>query len=307
MPETFFRGQIDAVLIVASWVQRLQRELGISGVSQLWSERPGWYLWLDDAPGAHELELLEAAAVGPPGSSLLRGRFGLKLYPRPDSPVFEQFSAQEQALVQGPLFDEHHTPTFEAQDKIAPHLFQVGLVEMLTTPAAEWALFSLCALDACLCREQGTAGSPATEGELVRRVPGWELSYRLFHRLLCLYAFSTKNPPARVSLVREPGFIQVLAPGREPAAEPYPGCELRSLSVLFCADPARPPRQARELMDQGALEDALFTAFDLDFACGHLHAGELGPAERGMISRDWWRYAGADYKSELASSCGCEH
>lgn len=301
MAETFFRGQIDNILIVASWVERLQREVGITNVSQVWSEHPGWYLWLQGAVGVYGLELVEAAPLDGPDSPLIRGRFAIKLYPRPGQPVFETFSPQERALVQGPLFDHHPTPTFEGQEAIAPHLFQVGLMEMIADPEDDWALFSLSALDAGLARDSDQ------DGALVRRVPGWDLSHQLFRLLLSLYAFSSKNRPARISLVHEPGFCQVLESDQVQAVESNPDSKLRSLSALFCADPAQPPPAARRLMEQAASEDALFTAFDLSFACGHLHTHELGDLARQAISQDWWRYAGVDYKSELASSCGCKH
>ena len=300
MAETFFRSQIDAILIVASWVDRLQKEVGLSNVSQVWSEHPAWYLWLDGAPGAHELELIETGEKDHPDAALLQARFAVKLYPRPGHPVMQGFSVQEQDLAQGPFFDEHHTPTFEGREQIAPQLFQTGMIELTTIEETDWALFTLCALDRCVCRQQDSGQDP------IRDVPGWDLSYDLFTRLLTLYAFSAKKPPARVSLIKEPGFSQVITP-QGVSTQPDPSGQLRSLSVLFCADPSSPPGAAMELMNQAAGDNPLGTVFDLSFSCGHVHADQLGPSEREVLSQQWWHYAGVDYKSELASSCGCEH
>ncbi len=32
---------------------------------------------------------------------------------------------------------------------------------------------------------------------------------------------------------------------------------------------------------------------------------KMVPLGQPLLSEDWWRMAGVDYKSELASSCGC--
>lgn len=46
-------------------------------------------------------------------------------------------------------------------------------------------------------------------GEKDRDVPGFELGYLLFDRLLSLYSFYSKTKPARVFLTRSPGFEYV--------------------------------------------------------------------------------------------------
>ena len=47
------------------------------------------------------------------------------------------------------------------------------------------------------------------KGEIGRSVPGWQLGYPVFDRLLSMYAFYSKTKPVRVRITRSPGFEYV--------------------------------------------------------------------------------------------------
>lgn len=291
---------MDGILIVASWVEQLTKELGLTNVSQIWSDRPGWYLWFKEAPGVYALELAEVERLDPDDPEAMRGRFVLKLYPDPGDPHFGCFSALERELVLGPWFDHLHTPAIEAQHRIAPHLFQIGLLEVTTTEDKDWCLISLAALDRRSVRQ-------ADNDDCLCSVPAWSLAFGLLRPLLGLYAFSSKQRPARIALNREPGFMGMHHADGSVTTEPDPASRLNSLSLLFCPNPARIPPAASQRMAHALAEDPLGMAFDLAFDCGHLHRDHLDEEQIAFLDEAWWKYAGVDYKSHLSSSCGCEH
>jgi hypothetical protein len=49
--DSFFRNKVESLLITASWVEQVQQMLDLKGVSQVWGDRPEWYVWVEDAPG----------------------------------------------------------------------------------------------------------------------------------------------------------------------------------------------------------------------------------------------------------------
>ncbi len=301
--ETFFRLKVDSLLMTASWVERVRTELGLVGVSQVWTEGPAWYLWLEGSPGAYGLELVDASSVDQSGPEVVQGLFTVRYYPSPDEPVFSGFSAQEQALVQGAGFDQSGTPRFEALSGIPPQCFVVGTLQLALQPDAEWALFELSALETC--RYVITPG-PGQPSELARQVPGRSLCYRLFRPLLGLYAFTSRHTPIRARLCQFLGMEQVEADG-EISWRNADGVSLQSLEVLFGSMPGEQPRAARDLLDQSKPSDPARVLLDEVFDCAHYHGPEESFISEPILSPSWWRLAAADYKSELASSCGCEH
>lgn len=301
--ETFFRLKIDSLLMSASWVERLRSELGLVGVSQVWRENPSWYLWLADSAGAYGLELVEASGGDQPGQDIPRALFCIRYYPNPDQPEFSDFSPREQALVLGGGFDESHTPRSEALSEIPPQCFVVGTMELAWQPDGDWALFGLSALKSC--RLLQTPG-PGLAPQLVRSLPGRALCSRLLRPLLGLYAFTSRHTPVRARLCRLPGMEQ-LDSGGEITWREAPGVGLHCLEVLFGGQPGQQPPAARELLRQSAPSDPDQVVLDQVFDCAHYHGPEESFLGEPLLSPSWWRLASADYKSELASSCGCEH
>jgi hypothetical protein len=137
-------------------------------------------------------------------------------------------------------------------------------LEIIVDPENNWAIFTLEGLDACRTRAPGAAGG------LLRDVPGWELAHGLYHRLLGMYAFYAKQPPARAQMTSSPGFEQIQT-GSEVAAGPAPGVKLNTLSVLFCPDPSQPPPVAGALLDNESAQIDARLLFDLSFSCGRFH------------------------------------
>lgn len=286
---------VDALWLSATWVERLRRELGLAGMHQVWGDRPAWYVWTGDAPGAYGLELLHAEGEG----GLARGLLGIKYYPSPGDGLAGAFSAEERQTAAGVRFDKSGTPAFEARDRIPAHLFQVGALEIVGDLERAWCGFGLAALSAC--RRVGP------DGGLLRRPPGWRLSHALFAKLLGLHAYASKHTPVLAAFSQEPGLELAPAPGGGEKARPCALNQAYGLGVLFGPDPGRPPlsREAwRELLPAVSERGH---RWEKAFACRHYHPWEAAVDGRPVLNPQWWRLAQVGYTSALASACGCAH
>ncbi len=298
--ETFLQGHMDGLLVAASWVERLREELGLEGVHQVWGEVPTWYLWLAASPGTYCLEMVHVSQVG---DGLINGSFAVKFYPALDSEFFQDLPPLEKQLRESTLFDASGAPAFETRLDIPADLFTVGVLALTVDPDQEWGLYTITALNAC--RQIGLPGGGEKAETLLGGLPGWELSFTLYHKLLCLHAFHKKHPPVNAQFSVEPGFEKVYTPGVDVLTRPCSANKTLTLSVLFAPDPVNPPAQALELMRGELDENGGRKIVDQHFTCQHFRGWEIGPAGQPVLSEDWWRLAGVDYKSELASSCGC--
>ena len=293
--ETFLSSQINALLLKASWSEGLQRQSGLAMASQKWTENPGWFLWPADPDGAYSLSLDQTGEAA--GGKAARGLFGIRFYPRPESGWFPLFSAEEQELVLGGLFDDTNTPVFEAQDKIPENLFLVGWMEMDLDLDQNWCLCSLSALESCLEYDRR---------ELVRQVPGWKLSHRLYSTLLCLLANHGRMKPVFAHGLREDGFEMVrqkegsLKDRKSPAF-------LYGLSVLMVRPPLGPPPRALKLLADDHERTEAAPIFQSVFSCGHLHGPGPEICGEKALNPKWWSLAGEEFTSHLCSTCGCEH
>ena len=306
--ETQFRLKVDALLMTASWVDRLRRELGLLGASQVWGERPAWYLWLACSPGAYHLEMVDAAGGGEDPSSLARALFSVKFYPSPESGMFNLFSPKERALMLNGCFDHTGTPVFEKLDEIEPHLFTVGSLEMVCHPAQDWMIFSLAALDLCreVKRSQPRPDRAASE-VTVRRAPGWELAYGLFSRLLSLWSFQHKQTPVRIQMTSEKGFETVSGIPEAPSIREAIDLNLQNMWVVFGSGLEIQTQAAFDLLEAELAEPGRRELINQTFNCGHYHHIESQVKQFGAMSESWWHLAQADYKSERCTSCGCDH
>jgi len=287
-------------LVTASWVERLREELGLMGVHQVWGEVPAWYFWLAGSPGAYCLELAETAEGG---GGLISAMFAVKFYPALDSEFFSALPPLERQVRRGRLFDASGAPAFESRREIPSELFTVGVMALDLDPEGDWGLYTITALDTC---RQVRLPSGNGQEMLQGSVPGWRLSFALYHKLLCLHAFHKKQSPVHAQFSFEPGFERVEAPGGEVEVRRCGGNKTLTLAMLFAPDPANPPAQALELMRRD-LDGGNWKTVSQSFACQHFHGWDIAIAGQPVLSEDWWRLAGAGYKSELASTCGCQH
>ena len=307
--ESFFRNKIESVLITASWVEHVQHMLNLKAVSQVWGDKPEWYIWLDHAPGVYALVLEDAETVEGADRTLFMGHFAVKCYPYVDGSIFKAFSPQEQKMVAGDLFDETHTPRSEARERIPENFFAVGSVSIMLDEADTIALLTVDSLDALRLWVQGAMESqmtfPATtdNGYIIRNVPGWQISYPLFDRLIGLFSFNFRHPPVFIGATRSPGFEYFENAEQNLECRPCAATQQLAASLLFLNT-----SRAASLVDTvwreslGPEEKIIFRRYLPPFFDNQLN---LDCRREVPINALWWELANTELKSELTSTCGC--
>jgi hypothetical protein len=310
--ESFFRNQIEGLLIVSSWSERFRADIGFKGVSQVWGGPPAWYLWLADAPGVYHLKLLQAEEEALNNTNLCRAIFVVKCYPYPDNGCFQSFSFLEQKFIQSKFFDGTHTPVFEYREKIPPELFNVATLELTMDHEAHMALFCLETLDVLRSRYADKADQvfPSMgldrqfdKDEIDRDIPGLEIAYPLFDCLMCLYSNAGRQTPLRIRCSKSPGFEFMIHRGKLDIRPSDDITDYR-LRVLYSSADCRQPTDMLAFRT-GLMETGETTLYDRMFPCGHFHKDQ---GERKLpisINEKWWTLAHMQYVSELTSTCGC--
>jgi hypothetical protein len=304
--DSFFRTKIESLLITASWVEQVQKMLGLAGVSQVWSDRPEWYVWTDGAPGVYALVFEQGNLIDTANRSLHIGQFAVKCYPYVTAGVFEAFSPREREMVSSDLFDRTHTPRLETQQEIPEAFFTIGSISLVADAAETVALFTLDSLDflrwSALNAESGSENH-LPEKSHIRNVPGWQVGYPLFDRLVSLYAFYAKQTPAFIGATRSPGFETIIDVHQTPVSRMCADIRQWSTSVLFVNSGDTHSWVDRIWRSQMEPEEQIV----FEHACTHSacsHPAGIGLPTVG-INPLWWDLAHTDLKSELASTCGC--
>jgi hypothetical protein len=302
--DSFFRNKIESLLIKSSWVKVVQKKLSLEAVSQVWGERPEWYFWIGGAPGVYSLALADAETVAEEDHLAALGRFSVKCFPYPHGAAFNDFSAEERAAVNSSLFDSTYTPLFEARDRIQAHWFTVGSISILLDAGRHTALLTYDSLERMVTSRMPL---PANRGADtltdIRNIAGWEVGYPLFDCLVGLYAFYALDAPCFAGATLAPGFKYVLY-GDEPI-ECRPSRSNRHLafSVLFSGSKTTDGQAEtywRRRIDPE--EKVAYTSFFSQAVESPLAVPEMSPA---TVNPLWWDLPSGEYKSELASTCGC--
>jgi len=185
------------MLIVSSWSEQFRSDIGLTGVSQIWGDRPAWYFWLADSPGVYQLEMMETEEDPDTIENRCTAVFSVKCYPYQHRPGFESFSFLERKLVQSELFDNTNTPVFEHQGDIPADLFTVATIEFDMDLEGHATIVSLESMDCLRTRfaQDTNQAFPILSlsrnfgsREIDREVPGFQMGYPLFDCLMCLYA-----------------------------------------------------------------------------------------------------------------------
>jgi hypothetical protein len=300
------------MLVTTSWVDDAKTATGLEAVSQVWGEKPAWYFWISDAPGVHALQLEGMAAPETERQDWASGIFAVKCYPFPHEDVFQSFSFHERSLMLSDSFDHTHTPRFSHREQIPDTLFNVAAIELIVDRDDRGALFILEGLERMhitnsreVIRKypQLQTEKRFKTGEVDRNVPGWDLGYPLFDRLLCLYSFYSKKTPMRLWLTRSPGFSYVLE-NDHAARVKAPKINLYTLSVFFGDTQTDVHGDANRIRRQ-VNSDHQEVVYERTFHCDHFHQEPDYPPHLPPLNEQWWSLAHLGYKSTLSSTCGC--
>ena len=304
------------MLITASWVEEVKRLLQIIGVSQVWTEGPpAWYFWIDSAPGVHELRLEDAFARDSRGRELCTGLFAIRFYPFLNNEIFNHFSFEEQTFMQSSFFDDSNTPKFGYYTEIPALLFKVAILELTADTRNNQTLFRLESLDRIRTRfkkETILDCKPFEKrrrfysGETDRDVPGWDLGYCLYDRILGLYAYYSKTKPCRAILTREPGFELLYDGNNRFQSYTTNDAKLDALAVVFPGEAKSDQVQSDELISEEIEGANKKVVFDRRFPSGHEHErNSQSSSGLFVLNKQWWNLAELDYKSGQASLRGC--
>lgn len=197
----WFRLELQALVARGLGASGIGARVGLAAASEVWGgdaprDRPAWYLWLRDVPGAYQLELAGAAPLAGAGGAAVLGRFTVRHFPSPADPALTDYSREERALVATAL-DATGTPRIDRAGAIPDALFTVGSVEWAHDPE-HGAVFALSTLDRLRTRDR--------RGEVVRDVPAWRLAAPVFTALAALHAQVERRAASRLVIARLPGF-----------------------------------------------------------------------------------------------------
>lgn len=308
--DSFFRNKVESMLITASWVEQVKKMLGLTRVSQVWGDRPEWYIWIDGAPGAYALVFEEGEIIQAAEQTLALGQFAVKCYPDVGATVFDSFSPQEREMVTGDLFDHTHTPKLEATSAVPEAFFTVGSISLILDAAETAAMFTFDSLDFLrwsllnqIFRQENCLYD-AHDKKVIRNLPGWQIGYPLFDRLISLYAFHSKRSPTFIGATQSPGFECIVDINQTPQSQACDETKQWSTSVLFL-----------NAADTDAMVNATWRAhldskeqivYEQNFRnpTDNPKKENIGRPQVG-INPLWWELAHSDLKSELASPCGC--
>ncbi len=126
-PAVRFRQLVENPLTHLTWFEEICRELGLSGISQIWDEEPAWYFWLGG-----RAYLLRYAGVQESATELIAA---LHAFPTSAELAGGHYDEIERSLLSAEHFDfATMTPRFESFARFS-HAFLAG--ELLLSLADE--------------------------------------------------------------------------------------------------------------------------------------------------------------------------
>jgi hypothetical protein len=302
--DSFFRNEIESVLIKSSWVNAVQEKLSLEAVSQVWGERPEWYFWIGGAPGVYSLALADAELVEESPHQATLGRFTLKCYPYPQGEAVKGFSSEEKAAVNSHLFDSTHTPLFEARERIQAHWFTVGSVSILLDAACQATLLTYDSLERIVTSHMPLPANSVDNTQTdIRNIAGWEIGYPLFDCLVGLYSFYISDAPCFAGATRSPGFKYVLAGDASMECRPSRSNRHQAFSVLFLG--SKTGNGQAEAFWRRRLDPEERVAYSGTFSQAVKSALAVPEMPPATVNPLWWDLPHGGYKSELTSTCGC--
>lgn len=203
---------------------------------------PGWHLWFADRAGAYQMSLIRAdcgVSGNQDSSEWITGRWRVRYYPAMDEAVLARFSAIENLARLGPLFDATGTPTPAGQEQLYRDLFVVGSVDVRIPLDRGFIEIAGISQDRWreirpeglyLDNEDETNMEVVAPGDLDRNVPGWEMTFFFYDRLLCGLCHAYGSSPTYAIDATRPAWQQEVVGRRQ--ARPIPDPE--AVTRLTC-------------------------------------------------------------------------
>jgi hypothetical protein len=198
--------------------------IGFTKISPVIGKMPGWYLWTRDRKGAYYLHLIATEPTDAKSDAMrlypnkrvvwIASDLILRYYPSPEESLFDEYAFVERQVRLGPCFDHIGTPFFDKQDSIHKSFFVVGTLHLAFDRGLNFARLGISSQDRWV---EILKGGPVVrtdyrrtievlpEGSVMRNVPGWELSWCFFDKLLLGFCYVHKCCPIALRLSKSPG------------------------------------------------------------------------------------------------------
>ncbi len=222
---------VEALLMALFPDGNARRAIGFRQISRLVDDHLAWYLWTDDRPGAYLVELSESSGWDAWGAPV-RADLLVRYYPHPEEAAFATYSPVERRLRTSALFDGTGTPTLRGRAEIDPALFLAGVLRLSSLPSVSGLVLAL------LAQSEWREVVERPDGpHVLRRVPGWDLSFPLFDKLVLAQAYVNHLVPAAARAGRLEGMAWVRATDHSWSVRPDPALEGWSCAVVLSSGP----------------------------------------------------------------------
>lgn len=231
---------IDPVLAVETLLNELFQTVflnesarchfGFSKISQINASggRPQWYLWFSEKKGAYSLTIQEdpfdSNEERLPGGEVkaennLDPYILIRYYPDMEEDVFDSLSCFEQIARLGSLFDTTGTPTFEGGRALHENLFVVGRMDIVIHSSKSDVDFYCAAPDRwrdyrvdglTLMDDNGEFRPVLSPGDLDRDLPGWDLSFFIYDKIISTFCLLTGQAPRYTGRSTKPSCYAVI-------------------------------------------------------------------------------------------------
>ena len=283
------------------------QRIGFINISRFIGEKPGWYLWTKDQKGAYLLELVDAGYFNKEVSTNnipgVRAEFVLRYYPSPEEPLFEDFAFIEREVRLGPYFDHTGTPFLEKQDEIHESLFAVGNLYLDFDKELNFTILKISSQDRWIeiakegpiietDRRQTIEVIP--EGTMTRNVPGWELSWRFYDKLLLGFCYVHKTIPFGLGLTEFPGAVYHTYAQNKVIEASHPDVRGRTLEVGVLLQ-----SNQGHLIDPEILKEVFFQSIPLSKKKSEFQVDcftNLPRDKPPWINPDWWTASSWTYQ-----------
>jgi len=191
-----------------------------------WKKRPCWHIWLSDSEGVYELALVNSGSksiyedmregVKKVLLDQYWSEFVIRYYPSPNEQVFEDFSFYEKVLRLSEFFDRDGRPRSDMKDTFHESYYTVGSMQLIVERNMNMLSLSINSQDRLIDYRMKGVKIESGENKIIwgvkpggrdRNVPGWELSWRIFDRLVETYCRLYRTSPSICYLVNCPGKV----------------------------------------------------------------------------------------------------
>jgi hypothetical protein len=320
------RRVMEDMFILLFFDEQANHKIGLTKISRLISQKPGWYLWTKEQKGAYLLELIdieyfhkEPSIVDIPNPIInpsVKAEFIVRYYPFPEEPSFDDFAFIEREVRLGPYFDHTGTPLFEKQNEIHESLFTVGKFHLAFDKGLNFALLTISSQDRWIeivkngplvNTDHRQVMEVIPEEAKARNVPGWELSWYLFDKLLLSFCYVHKSIPFGLGLTEYPGTIYHISEFNQVVEAHEPDVHGRTVEAGVLMRSILPPP-----IDSRGLKEAFLESIRLSLKKDEVLVDYFeNPPEEGCpwINPNWWRASSWSFPppNEIHHCCFGDH